>query len=63
MEVDESAHWYRQIFQAQAQLIHFISASHVTKTRHAHQVTAASIHILLHRAYESEEMSVLPLEE
>lgn len=27
----------------------FISASHVTKTRHAHQVTAASCH--LHQAY------------
>ena len=29
----------------------FIKASHVTKTRHAHQVTAASCHTLLHRAY------------
>ena len=29
----------------------FIKASHVTKTRHAHQVTAASLHTLLHRAY------------
>lgn len=29
----------------------FIKASHVTKTRHAHQVTAASIHALLLRAY------------
>lgn len=28
-----------------------IKASHVTKTRHAHQVTAASVHTLLHRAY------------
>ncbi|MES9880445.1 MAG: hypothetical protein ABW185_06130, partial [Sedimenticola sp.] len=29
----------------------FISASHVTKTRHAHQVTAASLHCLVHQAY------------
>ena len=30
----------------------FIAAGHVTKTRHAHQVTAASLHCLLHQAYE-----------
>ena len=47
----------------------FINVSHVTKTRHAHQVTAASIHILLHRAYteyKSEvatETDVLSLEQ
>jgi len=29
----------------------FIKASHVTKTSHAHQVTAASIHALLSEAY------------
>ncbi len=29
----------------------FIKASHVTKTRHDHQVTGASLHTLLHRAY------------
>ena len=29
----------------------FINVSYVTKTRHAHHVTAACIHILLHRAY------------
>ena len=28
-----------------------VKASHVTKTRHARQVTAASVHTLLHRAY------------
>ena len=27
------------------------SASHVTKTRHAHQVTAGSPHCLIHQAY------------
>ena len=30
----------------------FIRASHVTKTRHAHQVTAASLYTLLHQAYD-----------
>ena len=29
----------------------FISASHVTKTRHAHQVTAGTLHCLIHQAY------------
>ena len=29
----------------------FIKASHVTKTRYAHQATAASLHTLLHKAY------------
>lgn len=44
-------------------------ARHVTKTRHAHQVTAASIHTLLHRAYAeykhevAAETNVLSLEQ
>ena len=29
----------------------FLKASHVTRTRHAHQVTACSLHILMHKAY------------
>lgn len=29
----------------------FLSASHVTRTRRAHQVTAAALHILAHNAY------------
>ena len=29
----------------------FLSASHVTRTRHSHQVTAASLYILLKRAH------------
>ena len=47
----------------------FINVSHVTKTRHAHQVTAASIHNLLHRAYAeykrevAADMNVLSLEQ
>ena len=28
-----------------------IKVSHVTKTRHAHQITAAALYTLLHRAY------------
>ena len=32
----------------------FIRASHVTKTRHAHQVTAASLHTLLKQAYSED---------
>ena len=38
----------------------FILASHVTKTRHAHQVTAASLYALLQRAYTD---AVQPFEE
>ena len=32
----------------------FIHATHVTKTRHAHQVTAASLYVLLQRAYSED---------
>ena len=31
----------------------FLSASHVTRTRRAHQVTAASLHILMSKAYSA----------
>jgi hypothetical protein len=31
----------------------FIKVAHVTKTRHAHQVTAASLAILKHKAYQA----------
>ena len=31
----------------------FLTASHVTRTRRAHQVTAASLHILMNTAYEA----------
>ena len=30
----------------------FLKASHLTRTRHAHQVTAASLYILMHRSYD-----------
>jgi hypothetical protein len=29
----------------------YLKVSHVTRTRHAHQMTASSLHILLHKAY------------
>jgi len=29
----------------------YLKVSHVTRTRHAHQVTASSLNILLHKAY------------
>lgn len=35
----------------------FINASHATKTRHAHQVTAASLYALLQQAYSEDGMS------
>ena len=31
----------------------FIKVAHVTKTRHAHQITAASLSILKHKAYQA----------
>lgn len=31
----------------------FLKASHVSRTRHAHQVTASALYILMHRAYNS----------
>lgn len=31
----------------------FLRATHVARTRRAHQVTAAALHILKHRAYDS----------
>ena len=34
----------------------FVNASHVTKTRHAHQVTAASLCTLLQQAYNEDVM-------
>ena len=30
----------------------FLKASHVTRTRHAHQVTVCALHILLRKAYD-----------
>lgn len=35
----------------------FVNASHVTKTRHAHQETAASLYTLLQQAYSEDVMS------
>ena len=41
----------------------FIRVSHVTKTRHAHQVTAAAIHTLLHRTYDEHTSESTTIEE
>ena len=30
----------------------FLKVSHITKTRHAHRVTVAALHILMKKAYE-----------
>lgn len=35
----------------QANIDSYLKVSHVTRTRHAHQVTASSLNILLHKAY------------
>ena len=40
----------------------FIKVSHVTKTRHAHQVTAASLHTLLHLAHTEYNTSATAVE-
>lgn len=40
----------------------FIKASHVTKTRHAHQITVASVHTLLHQAYDKYKSEAIVLE-
>ena len=36
----------------------FLKASHVSRTRHAHQITACSLHILMHKAYDEYTMSL-----
>ena len=33
----------------------FLKANHVTKTRHAHQVNAGSLYLLLHKAYQDSQ--------
>ena len=35
----------------------FIQASHIAKTRHAHQVTAVSLHSLLQEAFRNSEVA------
>ena len=43
----------------------FVKASHITKTRHAHQVTSASLYALLQNAYvtSTESADSVPFEE
>ena len=36
----------------------FLKASHLTRTRHAHQVTASRLYILLHSSYSKYEESL-----
>ena len=31
----------------------FLNAAHVSRTRHAHEVTAATLDILMHKAYDT----------
>ena len=38
----------------------FIAATHVTKTRHAHEVTAACLYVLIQRAYTGYSTSIGP---
>ena len=38
----------------------FIKATHVTKTRHAHEVTAACLYALIQRAYTDYSTSIGP---
>ena len=38
----------------------FLKASHLTRTRHAHQVTASSLNILMHRSYDKYKDSLSP---
>ncbi len=41
----------------------FLKAAHVTRTRHAHQVTASSLYILLKKSYASYVQSSEPAEQ
>ena len=43
----------------------FVKASHITKTRHAHQVTSASLYVLLQNAYvaSTESAESVPFKE
>lgn len=51
----EGSGWTRAITQADiataGKADSFLKASHVSRTRHAHQVTACSLYILMHKAY------------
>ena len=38
----------------------FLNTSHVTRTRYAHQVTAATLHILMTKAYEKHSIEKTP---
>ena len=44
-------HLWKQKLRLQRQLTRFLHASHVTRTRRAHQITASSLYILLKKAF------------
>ena len=58
----EDSGWTEAITQAEitgaGKADSFLNASHITRTRHAHQVTAAALYTLLQKAYECEENDV-----
>jgi hypothetical protein len=47
----DSSGWTGALTQASGTADSYLKVSHVTCTRHAHQLTASSLHILLHKAY------------
>jgi hypothetical protein len=53
----EGSGWTSGIVQAKVALPgmaeSFLKASHVTRTRYAHQVTAGSLHLLMSEAHEA----------
>lgn len=65
----EDSGWTRALVQANVAspgtADSFVKASHITKTRHAHQVTSASLYVLLQNAYvaSTESAEPVPFEE
>ena len=57
----EDSGWVEALVQAKVGIADsFLKASHVTHTKHAHQVTASSLYILLKRAYLNYNESLEP---
>lgn len=63
----EGSGWVEALIQAniatQGVAESFLKASHVTRTRRAHQVTASSLHILMTKAYSLYSTSTLSLDQ
>lgn len=51
--MDGHPYWMKQRFENPGVANSLIYASQITKARHAHQLTAATLYILLHKAYNS----------